>query len=87
MIDSEGTKPMPHLRHLVENLRILRQWAEHMHASADFGPLLGAHLDCRDLWISAGWSYGISGAPAGGDLLARTPAWRPSRSTANIAAS
>jgi len=64
-------------RHLVEimpclaDLRILRQWAGHIHASADFGPLLGAHPDCRDLWISAGWSYGIAGAPAGGDLLAK----------------
>ena len=64
-------------RHLVEmmpclaDLRILRQWAEHIHASADFGPLLGAHPDCRDLWVSAGWSYGIAGAPAGGDLLAK----------------
>jgi sarcosine oxidase subunit beta len=64
-------------RHLVETmpclaqLRILRQWAGHIHASADFAPLLGAHPDCRDLWISAGWSYGIAGAPAGGDLLAK----------------
>jgi sarcosine oxidase subunit beta len=64
-------------RHLVEcmprlaNLRILRQWAGLLHASADFAPLLGPHPDCRDLWISAGWSYGIVGAPAGGDLLAK----------------
>ena len=64
-------------RHLAEtmpclaDLRILRQWAGHIHASADFGPLLGQHPDCRDLWISAGWSYGIAGAPAGGDLLAK----------------
>jgi sarcosine oxidase subunit beta len=64
-------------RHLVEtmpclaDLTILRQWAGHIHASADFGPLLGVHPDCRDLWISAGWSYGIAGAPAGGDLLAQ----------------
>jgi len=67
-------------RHLVDmmpclaDLRILRQWAGHIHASADFGPLLGAHPDCRDLWISAGWSYGIAGAPAGGDLLAKAMA-------------
>jgi sarcosine oxidase, subunit beta len=64
-------------RHLVETmprlagLRILRQWAGLLHASADFGPLLGPHPDCRDLWISAGWSYGIMGAPAAGDLLAK----------------
>ncbi|MEX0807208.1 MAG: FAD-binding oxidoreductase [Dongiaceae bacterium] len=64
-------------RHLVEtmpvlaSLRILRQWAGLLHASADFGPLLGPHPDCRGLWISAGWSYGIMGAPAAGDLLAK----------------
>ena len=82
--DSSGltvTSDLPviahYARHLVEtmpclaDLRILRQWAGHIHASEDFGPLLGAHPDCRDLWISAGWSYGIAGAPAGGDLLAK----------------
>ena len=82
--DSSGltvTSDLPVLahyaRHLVEtmpclaDLRILRQWAGHIHASEDFGPLLGLHPDCRDLWISAGWSYGIAGAPAGGDLLAK----------------
>ena len=64
-------------RHLVETMprlasvRILRQWAGLLHASADFGPLLGRHPDCRDLWISAGWSYGIMGAPAAGDLLSK----------------
>ena len=63
-------------RHLVEmmpslaELRILRQWAGIIHASADFAPLLGPHPDCRDLWISAGWSYGVMGAPAAGALLA-----------------
>lgn len=82
--DSSGltvTSDLPviahYARHLVEtmpclaDLRILRQWAGHIHASEDFGPLLGPHPDCRDLWISAGWSYGIAGAPAGGDLLAK----------------
>src|SRR5262249_61137331 len=64
-------------RHLVEmmpalaKLRILRQWAGVIHASPDFAPLLGPHPDLRDLWISAGWSYGIMGAPAAGDLLAK----------------
>ena len=64
-------------RHLVEMIpslagqRILRQWAGHIHATQDFAPLLGPHPDCRDLWISAGWSYGIAGAPGGGDLLAK----------------
>ena len=63
-------------RHIVElmpslaRLRILRQWAGVIHASADFAPLLGPHPDCGDLWISAGWSYGVMGAPAAGDLLA-----------------
>jgi sarcosine oxidase subunit beta len=64
-------------RHLVEmmpalgSLRILRQWAGHVHATADWGPLLGRHPDLRDLWISAGWLYGVAGAPASGDLLAK----------------
>ena len=64
-------------RHMVEmmpalaGLRILRQWAGHIHATSDFAPLLGPHPDCRDLWITAGWSYGIAGAPGGGDLLAK----------------
>jgi len=64
-------------RHLVEMLpslagqRILRQWAGHIHATEDFAPLLGPHPDCRGLWITAGWSYGIAGAPGGGDLLAK----------------
>lgn len=64
-------------RHLVEMMpglarqRLLRQWAGVIHASADYAPLLGPHPDLRDLWISAGWSYGIMGAPAAGDLLAK----------------
>jgi sarcosine oxidase subunit beta len=64
-------------RHLVEmmpslaGLRILRQWAGIIHASADYAPLLGPHPDLRDLWITAGWSYGIMGAPAAGDLLSK----------------
>src|SRR5579885_2008763 len=63
-------------RHLVEmmpslsGLRILRQWAGLIHASADFAPLLGRHPDCGDLWVTAGWSYGVMGAPAAGLLLA-----------------
>ena len=64
-------------RHLVEMIpslagqRILRQWAGHIHATADFAPLLGSHPDCRDLWVTAGWSYGIAGAAGAGDLLAK----------------
>jgi sarcosine oxidase subunit beta len=64
-------------RHLIEMIpslaqqRILRQWAGHIHATQDFAPLLGPHPDCRGLWITAGWSYGIAGAPGGGDLVAK----------------
>ncbi|TDQ84125.1 sarcosine oxidase subunit beta [Dongia mobilis] len=52
-------------------LRILRHWAGMLHATADWGPLLGQHPDVGNLWVSAGWSYGFAGAPAAGDLLAR----------------
>jgi sarcosine oxidase subunit beta len=64
-------------RHFLEmfpslgGVRILRQWAGQVHRTGDFGPLLGAHPDLRDLWISAGWLYGVAGAPASGDLLAK----------------
>jgi len=51
--------------------RVLRQWAGQVHVSSDFGPLLGQHPDLRDLWLSAGWLYGVAGAPASGDLLAK----------------
>jgi sarcosine oxidase subunit beta len=51
--------------------RVLRQWAGQVHVSSDFGPLLGPHPDLDDLWISAGWLYGVAGAPASGDLLAK----------------
>jgi sarcosine oxidase subunit beta len=52
-------------------VRILRQWAGMLHISSDFAPLLGEHPQARDLWFSAGWSYGFAGAPAGGLVLAR----------------
>ncbi len=51
--------------------RVLRQWAGQVHVSSDFGPLLGSHPDLEDLWISAGWLYGVAGAPASGELLAK----------------
>lgn len=51
-------------------LRILRHWAGMLHATPDWGPLLGPHPDIDNLWLSAGWSYGFAGAPAAGDLLA-----------------
>jgi sarcosine oxidase subunit beta len=64
-------------RHLVEmfpclsDLRILRHWTGMLHMTADQGPIIGAHPDVADLWLSAGWMYGIAGAPAAGSLLAK----------------
>ncbi len=52
-------------------LRILRQWAGMFHASSDFAPLLGPHPALRDLWFTAGWSYGFAGGPGAGLLLAK----------------
>lgn len=52
-------------------VRILRHWAGQFHASSDYAPLLGEHPDLKDLWFSAGWSYGFAGAPAAGKLLAQ----------------
>ena len=63
--------------HLVEmfpclaDLRILRHWTGILHMTEDQGPLIGAHPDVADLWFSAGWMYGIAGAPAAGSLLAK----------------
>ena len=51
-------------------LRILRHWAGMIHATPDFGPLIGTHPTFKNLWISAGWSYGFASAPAVGELLA-----------------
>jgi sarcosine oxidase subunit beta len=53
-------------------LRILRQWAGMIHATPDFGPLLGAHPAYANMWITAGWSYGFASAPAIGEILANT---------------
>jgi sarcosine oxidase, subunit beta len=53
-------------------LRILRHWAGLIHATKDFGPLLGPHPAYPNMWVSAGWSYGFAGAPAAGELLAHT---------------
>jgi sarcosine oxidase subunit beta len=52
-------------------LRILRHWAGMLHITPDFGPLLGEHPDLKDLWFSAGWSYGWAGGPGAGKLLAK----------------
>lgn len=53
------------------HLRILRHWAGMLHATPDWGPLLGAHPELGNLFVSAGWSYGIAGAPGATELLAR----------------
>jgi sarcosine oxidase, subunit beta len=53
-------------------VRILRHWAGLIHATQDFGPLLGAHPAYSNMWISAGWSYGFASAPAVGELLAHS---------------
>jgi heterotetrameric sarcosine oxidase beta subunit len=53
-------------------LRILRHWAGLIHATQDFGPLLGAHPEYTNMWVTAGWSYGFASAPAVGELLAHT---------------
>lgn len=64
-------------RNLVEmipqthNLRVLRQWSGFLHPAPDGGPLLGPHPDISDLWFSAGWTYGIAGAPGAADLMSK----------------
>jgi sarcosine oxidase subunit beta len=55
-------------------LRILRHWAGLIHATPDFGPMLGEHPDLKRLWFSAGWSYGYAGGPGAGALLAKAVA-------------
>ena len=52
-------------------LRVLRHWAGLIHATPDFGPLIGEHPDLKGLWFSAGWSYGYAGGPGAGVLLAK----------------
>jgi sarcosine oxidase subunit beta len=52
-------------------LRILRHWAGMLHITPDFGPLIGEHPALKDLWFSAGWSYGWAGGPGAGALLAK----------------
>jgi sarcosine oxidase subunit beta len=56
----------------LRQLRILRHWAGTIHATPDFGPLIGTHLKCHNLWVTAGWSYGYASAPAVGELLAKS---------------
>jgi sarcosine oxidase subunit beta len=52
-------------------LRVLRHWAGMIHATPDFGPLIGEHPHLKGLWFSAGWSYGYAGGPGAGALLAK----------------
>jgi sarcosine oxidase subunit beta len=52
-------------------LRVLRHWAGLIHATPDFGPLIGEHPDLKGLWFSAGWSYGYAAGPGAGVLLAK----------------
>ncbi len=52
-------------------LRVLRHWAGMIHATPDFGPLIGEHPNLKGLWFSAGWSYGYAGGPGAGALLAK----------------
>lgn len=54
----------------LSSLRILRQWAGLIHATPDFGPLLGPHPLLSNLWVTAGWSYGFASSAAVGELLA-----------------
>lgn len=51
-------------------MRILRHWGGLIHASPDFGPMLGQHSRRDNVWFSAGWSYGFTGAPGAGAMLA-----------------
>lgn len=55
----------------LRNVRILRQWSGYIHPAPDGGPLLGPHPDIDDLWFTAGWTYGIAGAPGAADLMAK----------------
>jgi sarcosine oxidase subunit beta len=76
IISTEYVMPR-YARHMVDMLpgiarmRILRQWGGMLHPAPDGGPLLGAHPDLESLWFSAGWTYGIAGAPGAADLLAK----------------
>jgi len=51
-------------------VRILRHWAGILHVSPDFGPMVGRHPADDHIWYTAGWSYGFTGAPGAGALLA-----------------
>jgi sarcosine oxidase subunit beta len=51
-------------------MRIMRHWAGILHVSPDFGPMIGRHPNNDNVWFSAGWAYGFTGAPGAGVLLA-----------------
>jgi sarcosine oxidase subunit beta len=52
-------------------VRIMRHWSGILHISPDFGPMIGRHPRRENVWFSAGWSYGFTGAPGAGALLAK----------------
>ncbi|MEZ5774234.1 MAG: FAD-dependent oxidoreductase [Hyphomicrobiaceae bacterium] len=76
IVSTEYVMPR-YARHLVEmfpqvaSLRIRRQWSGMLHPAPDGGPLVGPHPDLDNLWVTAGWTYGIAGAPGAADLLSR----------------
>lgn len=76
LVSTEYVMPR-YARHMVEmfpqtaDMRILRQWSGMIHPAPDGGPLLGPHPDVDSLWFSAGWTYGIAGAPGTADLLSK----------------
>jgi sarcosine oxidase subunit beta len=56
----------------LSRLRILRQWSGFLHIAPDCGPLIGPLPGLSNAWASCGWCYGYAGAPAVGELLARS---------------
>lgn len=53
-------------------VRVMRHWAGILHISPDFGPVLGPHPTVPGLWVSCGWSYGFTGGPGAGALMAKS---------------
>lgn len=55
----------------MRDIRILRQWSGYLHTAPDGGPQMGPHPDVRDLWFTAGWTYGVAGGPGAADLMSK----------------